>query len=155
MSWCLSIFKEKWVTVMFPSVQQILNCDLCSWKAAKYTLSGRLSRGCLMETTLYKLPNQLNSPSSEQKSKEYPAPGMGEGGCVYEEALCSLTVFLPWAPQEVVPETQHTWKLHNTMYRSVPPLIPKTKTSLLQLEIPTFLFVFKSLQINYIIADEP
>jgi len=46
-----------------------------------------------METTLYKLPNQLNSPSSEQKSKEYPSPGMGEGGCAYEEALCSLTLF--------------------------------------------------------------
>lgn len=66
---------------MFPSVQQILNCDLCSLKAAKYTLSVTLSRDCLMETTLYKLPNQLNSPSSEQKSKEYSTPEMG-GVCV-------------------------------------------------------------------------
>lgn len=78
---------------MSPSVQQILNCDLCSLKAAKYPLPVRLSRDGLMETTLSKLPNQLNSPSSEQKRKEYPTPGTGGGGYVYEEALCSLILF--------------------------------------------------------------
>ena len=48
-----------------------------------------------METTLYKLPNQLNSPSSEQKSKEYPSPGMGEGAVRMKRLFVLLLCFSP------------------------------------------------------------
>lgn len=143
MSWCFSVFKEKWVTAMSPSVQQILNCDLCSLKAAKYPLPVRLSRDGLMETTLSKLPNQLNSPSSEQKRKEYPTPGTGGGGvCVWRGSLFSYSVFLPPAPQEVLPETRicESWTIGCTeMFLPRPQAQDVSPTAW----IPTFCSVFK------------
>lgn len=45
-----------------------------------------------METTLYKLPNQFNSLSSEQKNREYPTPGTGGGVCMQMLFVLSLSV---------------------------------------------------------------
>lgn len=57
-----------------------------------------------MESTLYKLPNQLNTSSSDQKSKECLNPGMGGGVYVKSFFLVSL-YFLSPAPQELLQQT--------------------------------------------------